>query len=325
MAKRPSLEERLAEIRLLRNREPSPELTASLKTAIADRSNLIAATAAEIAGERGLAELAAPLEAAFARFLVDPVRTDKLCRAKLAIVKALDGMEHDAEETFRKSATHVQQEPVWGGTEDTAAPLRAAALLALTRVNPLDLMTILVEALVDPEKEVRGAAAQALGAVGSQAAALLLRLKIRLGDREPEVLSDCLSGMLAADLPAGLELARERLRSNDVPTGEAAAMALARSRRPEAFDALRECWERPILPLPLKEAVLLAMGMLRLPAPTDFLLRVVAEEPPQVASLALAALKIQAHDSRLRDRLAEIMAERKSPELTSRFARDFPG
>ena len=47
--------------------------------------------------------------------------------------------------------------------------------------------------------------------------------------------------------------------------------------------------------------------------------------PLLALSLALAALKIQAHDSRLRDRLAAIMAKRESPELRARLARDFPG
>ena len=40
---------------------------------------------------------------------------------------------------------------------------------------------------------------QALGYHGSESAALILRLKARLGDREPEVLSECLCGLLACD------------------------------------------------------------------------------------------------------------------------------
>ncbi|QEH37424.1 hypothetical protein OJF2_60150 [Aquisphaera giovannonii] len=323
MAKRPSLDDRLAELRRLRDRDPSPELTEELRKAIGDRSNLIAATAADIAGERTITELANALEAAFTRFMADPLKNDKLCRAKIAIVKALDRMEHGAEDVFLAAAKHIQREPVWGGTEDTAAPLRAAAILALTRTNAIGLMTILVESLVDPEKDVRAAAAQALGAVGSEAATLLLRLKIRVGDGEPEVLSECFSGILACDPAAGPDIVREYLASGHMPTLEAAALALGRSRLPGAYEALRERWQQPILPLPVKETLLLALGMLRLPVATDFLLDVVADEPVPVALGALTGLHIQAHDPRLRSRIEEVVARRKAPELLARFARDF--
>ena len=211
MAKRLSLDDKLAAVRLLRDRDPSPELTAELKTAIDDRSNLIVAAAAAIAGDQGLLELVPTLASALDRFLVDPLKTDKLCRAKLAVIQALDKLEHRAPDVFLKAARHVQLEPVWGGSEDTAAPLRAAALLALARIDVDGLLTILVDALVDPQKDVRIAAAQALGYHGSESAGLILRLKARLGDREPEVFSECLSGLLACaegELPAGLGIPR---------------------------------------------------------------------------------------------------------------------
>jgi hypothetical protein len=64
------------------------------------------------------------------------------------------------------------------------------------------------------------------------------------------------------------------------------------------------------------------MGMLRLPVATEFLLDVVADEPVPTALGALSALHIQAHDSRLRTRIDEILARRKSAELLARFARD---
>ena len=131
MAKRSSLDDKLAAVKALRDRDPSPEVTAELRKALADKSNLVVAAAAAIAGDQRLAELAPALEAAFDPFLVDPLKTDKLCRAKLAIVEALDKLEHTRADVFRKAARHVQMEPVWGGSEDTAPPLRAAALLAL--------------------------------------------------------------------------------------------------------------------------------------------------------------------------------------------------
>ncbi len=322
MAKRPSLDDKLAAVRLLRDRDPSPELTAELKTAIDDRSNLIVAAAAALAGDSGLVELAPPLASAFDRFLLDPLKTDKLCRAKLAVIQALDKFEHGDPDVFLKAARHVQLEPVWGGSEDTAAPLRAAALLALARIDVDGLQTLLVDALVDPQKDVRIAAAQALGYHGSGSAALILRLKARLGDREPEVLSECLCGLLACAPRENLPLVSEFLDRDDIPVQEAAILALGRSRLPAAFDVLGAFWNRQP-PVVLRETVLLAMVMLRLPVATEFLIELVATGPEPAALAALSALKIRSHDTKLRQRIAEVIQQRNTPSLRARFERDF--
>src|SRR5438045_2800605 len=135
MAARESLDDKLAAIRELRGQTLSPEQIAILRKRISDRSNLVVAAAATIAGQDSLVELSNDLEAAFGRFLVSPLKDDKLCRAKIAVVEALDKMEHQKTEVFLRAARHVQFEPVWGGTEDSAPPLRAAALVALARVE----------------------------------------------------------------------------------------------------------------------------------------------------------------------------------------------
>ena len=322
MAKRLSLDDKLAAVRLLRDRDPSPELTAELKTAIDDRSNLIVAAAAAIAGDQGLLELAPTLASALDRFLVDPLKTDKLCRAKLAVIQALDKLEHGAPDVFLKAARHVQLEPVWGGSEDTAAPLRAAALLALARIDVDGLLTILVDALVDPQKDVRIAAAQALGYHGSESAGLILRLKARLGDREPEVFSECLSGLLACaegELPAGLGIPRPgRHPCSRGSHPRPGAVAPARSFR--ACSVLSGIDKPPVV---LRETVLLAMVMLRLPAATEFLVELVATGPEAASLAALSALKIHSHDSRLRQRIAEVIQQRNTPALRARFEKDF--
>ena len=109
-----------------------------------------------------LVELGGDLEAAFDRFLVDPLKTDKLCRAKLAIVQALDQMEHLRRDVFEKAARHVQLEPGWGKEDDTGAPLRGAASF-VARIGGSDYHSLLVDSLTDSEKDVRMAAAQGWG------------------------------------------------------------------------------------------------------------------------------------------------------------------
>jgi HEAT repeat protein len=320
MGKRLSVEEKLAAVRRLREQDPSPRVTAELRSALGDKSNLIVAAAAGIVGDQKVADLSGDLEAAFERLLLDPLKSDKLCRGKLAVVQALDKLEHDRPDIFLKAARHVQFEPVWGGQEDTAAPLRAAGLLALARLDDHGLLPLLVDSLTDPQKEVRIAAAQALGYHGTESAGLLLRLKARIGDNEPEVVSECLSGLLNCSPQESLPFVSQFLESADTALREAAILALGRSRIPEAFDALKACWQRD--PLGLKETLLLAMAMLRLPAANEFLLELVATGPETVSSSALSALMIHLYDPRLRQRIAEAIDKSGSRSLRAKFERD---
>jgi HEAT repeat protein len=325
MARRASLDDKLAALRALRGRALTPEQKVELRQRIGDRSNLVAAAAAAIAGESALVELAQDLEAAFDRFLVNPLKDDKLCRAQIAIVQALDRMEHQDSEVFRRAARHVQLEPVWGGTEDSAPPLRAAAVVALARVEGPGSLPLLIDALADPAREVRIAAASALGAVGTEGAGLALRLKVRVGDRDPDVLSECLGGLLAVDPGANLALVTEFLEPSDPAACEAAALALGRSRLPEALDPLKGCWPR--CPSPeLRQQVLLAIAILRRPGATDYLMDLVASETDSTAIAALSALRIFQGDPRLRERIAQLVQQRGNPKLRACFDRDFdPG
>jgi HEAT repeat protein len=322
MASRLSLDDKLAAIRRLKGQPSSPELEAELRRSLGDRSNLVAAAAAGVAGDSGSKSLTAELEAAFDRFMVDPEKNDKLCRAKLAIIQALDKLEHDEPDVFQKAARHVQLEPVWGGRADSAAPLRAAALFALARIGGRRDLPLLVDSLADPERDVRIAAAQAVACFGVEAAGLLLRLKVRLGDSDSEVISECFSGLLSLDPQENLAFVTQFLDPDNVAVCEAAVLALGKSRLPGAFDALKSCYEGH-LPAALRHQVLLAISMLRLPVAIDYLIELVTSAPEATAIEALSALRIHAHDPRLRERVAGLVQKNGSRALHERFERDF--
>jgi hypothetical protein len=322
MATRQSLDEKLAALRELCGQPLTAEKKAELKKYLGDRSNLVVAAATERAGEDTLLELAPDLEAAFGRFLVNPIKDDKLCRAKIAVVQALDKMEHQRPDVFEKAAVHEQHEPVWGGTEDTAAPLRAAALIALARIEGSSSLPRLVDAMIDPSKDVRIAAAQALGYVGTEAAGLVLRLKARMGDADPDVHSECLSGLLTVDPRENLALVSEFLTPDDPARCEAAALALGKSRLPDALDPLKACWPR-CLSSALRQRVLLAVAMMRLPAAIDYLVDLVASDSEKDATAAMSALKIHNYDPRLRERLEPVVRKTGSRTLQAQFDRDF--
>ena len=305
MAGRASLDDKLAAIRTLRGQLPTAEQQDDLRRWIGDRSNLVVAAAAAIAGENMLSELSPSLESAFERFLVNPLKDDKLCRAKLAVIQALDRMEHQRSEIFVAAANHIQFEPVWGGSEDSAPPLRATALVALARVEGSGCLPLLVDALTDPARDVRVASAVALGAVGTEAANLVLRLKVRIGDEDPDVLSECLLGLLTIAPTANLAIVSGFLNPINAVSCEAAAMALGKSRLPEALAPLAECWPRCFDP-ELRQHLFLAIAILRRPAAIDHLLEVAASESGQTATAALTALRIYQDDPKIREQIEQI-------------------
>jgi HEAT repeat protein len=323
MAARLSVDDKLAALRRIRGEPPCPEHVAELSRYLGDRSNLVVATSAAIAAERSLVELTHRLEAAYPQFLVDPLKNDKLCRAKIALIQALDKFEHPTPEIFVRAARHVQHEPIWGGSEDTAGPLRAAAIFALARIGDPAYLPLIVDSMVDPLKDVRMAAAQALVTFEHEGGALLLRLKAMIGDAEPEVLTECFAALLTIDFVAHRDLVAGFLNSPSDPRAEAAAIALGRSRSAEVLDILLNAWHQTI-DTPLKEQILLAIATLRHPAAIDKLIEIVASSAEKDALAALFALKIHNYDSKLRERLSAVVDQSRSASLQARFRRDFP-
>jgi len=320
MGKRLSVDDRLSSIRRLRDQGLTAEIAAELRSALRDRSNLIVAAAAAIVGDQKHPDMLSDLEAAYERFLVDPVKNDKLCRAKIAIIQSLDKLGHDQADSFLRAASHVQLEPVWGGTEDTAAPLRSLAIFALARIDYHGLLPLLVDSMADSHKEVRIAAAQALGFHGSEAAGLLLRLKALVGDKDPEVISECLFGLFNIEPNENIGFVSRFLDSGIMTNCEAAIIALGRSRLPGAFELLKACWHRH--PIGLDEEIFLAMAILRLPASTEFLLEIIATGQERAALSALSALLIHRYDSSLRDRITEAVRKNGSGTLQVKFERE---
>jgi HEAT repeat protein len=176
--------------------------------------------------------------------------------------------------------------------------------------------------MANPARDVRIAAAVALGAVGTEGAGLVLRLKVRLGDKDPDVLSECLGGLLAVDPRENLPLVAAYLDPGNAVACEAAAMALGRSRLAEALNPLKDCLQRSDS-AELRQHLLLAIAILRRPAATDYLMELVASEPEPTAIDALSALRIYKDDPRLRERIARLVHERESPPLQAGFDRDF--
>jgi len=179
MAKK-NFDQQLAALEALRDNPDSAASRIALCKALTHQNNYIVANAAKISKQLGMKDLIPDLLAAINRFFLNAEKSDPQCCSKNAIVEALAEFGHDESAVFLRGIRHVQMEPVWGGQEDSAGPLRARCALALVQCRDLsdtDLLSHLIELLADPDRTVRVEAARAVGNVGSAQAALLLRLR----------------------------------------------------------------------------------------------------------------------------------------------------
>ncbi len=322
MPKARSLADKLAKVRSLRGTATTAAGLKELRAALGDNSNLVVAEAAEIAGAALIADVTTELVAAFDYFMEDGEKRDKICRAKTAIAETLNKLDYSDEDFWWRGARYVQHEPVWGSSQDTAATLRVTCAFALVRNRAHGVQKYLVDLLTDSEKAARAGAAQALAYSETEAAGLLLRLKARLGDEEPEVISECFNGIIRLTPDDGVAFVAEFLDTAAVAIQEAAILALGDSRRQDALEVLKSYWDRNTNAR-LEETILMALALLRLPAAFDFLLGLVQEGKMPRAGAALAALALHRYDDKLREKVAAAVATSGREALQGQFEKRF--
>jgi hypothetical protein len=322
---RQAFADRLAALEALRTHPDLDATRDQLRRALGDRNNYLVARAAEITADRHLDALIPELLVAFDRFFVDPVKSDPRCLAKTALARALRQLGHHGAPAYLRGIAHVQLEPTWGGRADTAGTLRGTCALALTDcpLDDLEILTYLADALADADKTVRIDAAMAIEQLNRAEGAVLLRLKLLLGDPDPDVMGQCCSSMLSL-APVGVVAFISRfLRAGDAAVQLAAAEALAQCRDPHAIEVLRELWQDPLVSLEVRTVVLITLGASPLPQAADFLVSVVSKEPVALASTALGALASSRFRAEVRPRLAAAIAERDSQQLRQLFEQKF--
>ena len=244
MAKRLTIEERLARITALRDSAPTPESIALLSKSLASKNGLVVAAAAETVTaldlERAsLDDLEVALTRAFTTLMETPIKRDPLCRGKLAVAIALHDAGRFVDEVFAVGIEHVQPEPVWGGTQDTAADLRARCGLAFAELAHPDAINRLAVLLADPLRNARAGAAHALGNSGRLEAIGLLRYKAMIGDEEIDVFTETLRALLTLEPEESFAFIT-RFLSADTARAEAAALCIGESRNPAGLKLLAE-------------------------------------------------------------------------------------
>ena len=262
-------------------READPSTTeAALRKALTHRNNFIVAKAAKLAALHNHLSLTEDLAAAFLRFMKDALKSDPQCWAKNAIGQTLASFDYQEPTLFLEGMHHIQLEPSWGGSSDSAGPLRGTCALALVACRSLSNNTILLHLIplfADKELPVRVNAARAVEQIGSDSAALLLRLRAELGSDEPELLGACYSGVLRIEGPGAIPWAATFLRSNmpDEASSEA-AFAIAETRTEQAFTLLKTHYTNT-RDQDFRDTLLTAIALTRHDAAIDFLFILIAE------------------------------------------------
>lgn len=316
--KKPSLEDQLARVvELGRGPMDEParqELTKTLQTA----TSVVAARAARVVRERSLPGYLKTLDAAFRRFLDNPVKSDPGCNAKLACIEALDACDATDPDPFLLAARHVQKEGSFGPPVDTAAPLRARAIKALAHMGFADILLVGGELLGDAEAGVRQAAAESLAHAGDRNGAGLLLLAAARPDEEPVVQTSYFAGLLALAPDYGLPRLKAALRSGDPERVELAAIALGQSGLEPAIEALIEAMEAT--PLASERAAFVhALGLHRSDRALKLLCDIVSDGPQADAEAAVKSLATRRFDRGVRERVEALVLENGSRRLLGIF------
>jgi hypothetical protein len=312
-----AFEQQIANLDSLRQ-AAAPEQLQGLQKALGNRNNFIVGKAADLVREFKLTQLTDALTAAFERFLESPEKNDPQCWAKNAIARTLAAFEYQEVGFFVRGMRHIQMEPVWGGKSDTAGTLRATCALALVQCRSLvetDLLAHLTDLVADKDKAVRLEIMRAIEQVGSPAASLLLRVRAVLGSDEPEVMGACYGGILRLEGVRAIPWVAGFLASADDPAGEA-ALAIAATHSPEAFNALRERFADAKDPW-WRSVLLSAIALTRADAATEFLLNLVRTESVD-AEAAIEAILRAAPSDEIVSALETLV--RDNPRLAKAFS-----
>jgi HEAT repeat protein len=288
------------------------EQLAALKTALADRHFLVVARAAVLGGERLLHELIPDLVSAYSRFLTDAVKRDPRCKAKSAIARSLVTLEARDIGFYQAGIGYRQLEPVWGGRADTATDLRCSCAMGLANSGHLRAVAELAGLLNDPEVAVRSGAARAISCGNPFEAEAVLRLKVQIGDTEPQVIGECFGALLAIAPEYSLTFVAAYLRDKDQALQEYAALALGESRRSEALKLLRDAWT-DIVTAEGRGALIRAAALHRSEAAFEWLLEVIATGTPKLAAAAVEALSVYERNTRLIEQVNAAKTRRDEP------------
>ena len=333
-----STDDELSELRRCSERLDDPDNTKVVLRALRHRSYRVVQLAAKIAEKTAAKlqgdELAAGLVAAYRRLSEKAEKVDPGCPAKMAIIDALRRIDFDSivdtarvfggldEEAFFAEATRYRQlEPVFGGSVDAAAELRVHAAFALVEMGSRRALPALVDLLADSEAACRAGAARALATTNQDVAQLLLRLRVRQGDTNAQVLGECLLSFLEIGGADAVPLVVHYLNDADVERRLEAAIALGTSRHAAALAPLMRRAE--VSDAEERRMVYMALALLQHKEAIEFLLQQVDSADVAVTVAALHALSHVRDQESVRENLGRHGLDKAHPDIRAEYEKYF--
>jgi HEAT repeat protein len=317
MAKQ-SFDQKMARLKQLVSEPKSDEIIREIKKALSDPNSVLSARAAHIAAKLKLCELGPDLVAAFHRYWVNPAKNDPGCRAKMAVIEALNAMEYSEPDVFLEGIRYVQLEYVMGQPTDTADQLRAVSAFGLYRIGYYDLLCEIVTLLADQEPVARRAAITVLKELGCESGEMLLRLKVLHGDKEADVMGDCFNALMSVAPMRSLQFVAQFLDTGDETIAEEAALAIGNSRLKDGFWLLQNFLDRSVDPS-LKGTLFLAIALTRCDEAYVLLLDIVNKERAVYAAAAVQALAIYCDNPERREQIHAAVSLRNDPKICEAY------
>jgi HEAT repeat protein len=262
---------------------------------------------------------------AFGRFIGDSKYPDRGCTALTAIAKTLYELgEARGEAVFLTGVKHVQKEGSFGPPVDVATELRGICGLGLVRIGHPEALSHLTDLLADPEPQVRMLAARGLAYSDQPVAVLLIRFKLLTGDRENQVLTECMNALVRLQPTRAAEFLRQFLDDSDPDIRASTAVALGETRQADALEMLKERFRIESEP-EVRRAILISTGLLRLPAAIDWLVSRISDGPVRDALDAIEAMSLYRRDAAVNERVKTVATGRKEAEIQRAMNKYFSG
>jgi HEAT repeat protein len=171
-------------------------------------------------------------------------------------------------------------------------------------------MQHLIAALSEAAAAVRSDAARALEAMGGPDAALLLRLKARVGDKEPAVTGQVFDSLLTLEGESAIGFVARFLDTRDEDVQEQAALSLGVSRLPGVIDVLKDAYSKHRNDR-LAEPLLKAISASRQESGFEFLLQIIRAGHENESQDAIHALELHKDSPEIALRAREAIESRK--------------
>jgi len=274
MPNRLTVDERLKQLRDLSRERDHSRIQAAVIQALADKTNLIIAQAAQLIYDLEISGAEPALVAAWQRLVKhpDPIKADKGCRAKEAIIQALGHLGYDNPDLSLEGLVYKQTEPAWPKAVDTADNVRAGCAFALARSRGLRIIDKLnaFVGYLQGERVDRLNACKAIADTGHESGIPLLRMKLLADNDFPDVLGTCMTGLMTLNAKSSLPVVSNFLDHDNEQIVVEAAVALGTCGLSEAVNLLIDRYKRGVDD-EIRRSLLISIGLSRHALATDFL------------------------------------------------------